>query len=203
MLNRAMRLYTDKASKDVAMFSGYYKHRRLNAGDFQKAVRLKFEHRELPVPVGYENYLFMSMGKDYLKYPPEEQRKPKHTGIFDPEKPYGEYQKMLTGLFDNVKGKKIILFGAGMMMEDYMKKWGNRYRPEFLVDNDENKWGRQRFGVPIKSPEEIQKIPEGKRRLIICSFYYKEIQKQLEQMGIHDYCVYVQHVEWIVESEES
>lgn len=203
MLNRAMRLYTDKASKDVAMFSGYYKHRRLNAGDFQKAVRLKFEHRELPVPVGYENYLFMSMGKDYLKYPPEEQRKPKHTGIFDPEKPYGEYQKRLTGMFDNVKGKKIILFGAGMMMEDYMKKWGNRYRPEFLVDNDENKWGRQRFGVPIKSPEEIQKIPEGKRRLIICSFYYKEIQKQLEQMGIHDYCVYVQHVEWIVESEES
>lgn len=203
MLNRAMQLYTDKESEDVAIFSGYYKHRRLNAGDFKKSVPLEFEQRKYPAPEGYENYLFMSMGKDYLKYPPEEQRKPKHTGIFDPEKPYGEYQKMLTGMFDNVKGKKIILFGAGMMMEDYMKKWGNRYRPEFLVDNDENKWGRQRFGVPIKSPEEIQKIPEGKRRLIICSFYYKEIQKQLEQMGIHDYCVYVQHVEWIVESEES
>ncbi len=201
MLNRAMLSYTEQASKDVAIFSGYYKHRRLNAGDFRKAAWLEFERRKLPVPEGYENYLFMTMGKDYLKYPPEEQRKPKHTGIFDPEKPYGEYQKMLTGMFEDMKGKKIILFGAGMMMEDYMKKWGNRYRPEFLVDNDENKWGRQRFGIPIKQPEAIKKIPEGKRRLIICSFYYKEIQKQLEQMGIHDYCVYVQHVEWVVESE--
>lgn len=201
LLDRAMQLYTGKSSRDVAIFSGYYKHRRLNADDFRKVAELEFEHRKLPVPEGYENYLFMSMGKDYLKYPPEEQRKPKHTGIFDPEKPYGEYQKMLTGMFENIKGKKIILFGAGMMMEDYMKKWGNRYRPEFLVDNDENKWDRQRFGIPIKPPEEIKKIPEGKRRLIICSFYYKEIQKQLEQMGIHDYRVYVQHVEWVVESE--
>lgn len=202
MLNHAMQMYTDKPSEDVAFFSGYYKHRRLNAGDFHKAVPLEFEHRMLPVPEGYENYLFMSLGKDYLKYPPEEERKPKHTGIFDPEKPYGEYQKMLTGMFDDIKGKKIILFGAGMMMEDYMKKWGNRYRPDFLVDNDENKWDRQRFGIPIKSPEEILKVPEGKRRLIICSFYYKEIQKQLEEMGIRDYCVYVQHMEWILKAEE-
>ena len=46
------------------------------------------------------------------------------------------------------------------------------------------------------------KIPKEKRRLILCSFYYKEIEKQLAQMGIQDYCVYVQHLEWIVKSEE-
>lgn len=202
MLDQAMRLYTDKPSKDLAIFSGYYQHRRLNAGDFREVVQLEFEHRSLPVPVGYENYLFMSLGKDYMKYPPEEERKPKHTGIFDPEKPYGQYQKMLTGMFEDIKGKNIILFGAGMMMEDYMKKWGNQYRPSFLVDNDKNKWDRQRFGIPIKAPEEILKVPERKRRLIICSFYYKEIQKQLEEMGIRDYRVYVQHLEWILKSEE-
>ena len=127
----------------------------------------------------------MSLGKDYLKYPPEDERKPKHTGIFDPEKPYEEYRQMLTGMFDDVQGKKIILFGAGMMFEDYMKKWGGRYRPAFLVDNDENKWGRQRMGIPV-----------------ICSFYYKEIQKQLESMGIRDYHIYVQHMEWVIKAEE-
>ena len=37
--------------------------------------------------------------------------------------------------------------------------------------------------------------------LIICSYYYKEISKQLDEMGIHDYKVYVQNAEWILETE--
>ena len=202
MLDHAMRLYTEEPSEDAAFFTGYDKHRRLNGADFKTAVSLEFEGRRCPVPAGYENYLFMSMGRDYLKYPPEDERKPKHTGIFDPEKPYEEYRQMLTGMFEEVRGKKIILFGAGMMFEDYMKKWGSRYRPDFLVDNDKAKWGRSRMGIPIKSPREILEIPKERRRLIICSFYYKEIEKQLEKMGVKDYHVYVQHVEWIVKSEQ-
>ena len=64
---------------------------------------------------------------------------------------------MLTGMFENIKGKKIILFGAGMMMEDYMKKWGNRYRPEFLVDNDENKWDRQRLAFRLSRRRRLRR----------------------------------------------
>ncbi len=108
----------------------------------------------------------------------------------------------LTGMFEGSKGKKIILFGSGMMFEDYMKKWGSRYRPAFLVDNDENKWGRSRMGIEIREPEKILEIPEEKRHLIICSFYYKEIEKQLREMGITEYRVYVQKLEWIVRAEE-
>ena len=103
--------------------------------------------------------------------------------------------------FENIKGKKVILFGSGMMFEDYMKKYGARYRPAFLVDNDENKWGRRRMGIEICRPEEIAKVPENKRRLIICSFYYREIISQLNKMGIYDYKVYVQEPEWIVQTE--
>ena len=58
------------------------------------------------------------------------------------------------------------------------------------------------MGLEIKSPKSILEVPAEKRRLIICSFYYKEIQKQLEEMGIGDYRIYVQHVEWIVKAEE-
>ncbi len=123
-------------------------------------------------------------------------------GIFDPERPYSFYMEKLSGMFEDMKGKQIILFGAGLMFEDYMKKWGRRYKPSFLVDNDESKWGRMRQGIEIKSPQEIIKIPEKKRRLIICSFYYKEIEKQLREMGITDYHIYVQHAEWIVKAEE-
>lgn len=202
MLNGAMRLHTDEESKDVAFFSGYYKHRRLNAGDFQESVTLDFENRRFPAPKGYKNYLFMTLGKNYMKYPPEEERKPKHFGIFNPDRPYTDYQRMLTHMLDDVEGKKIILFGTGMMFEDYMEKWGKKNPPDFLVDNDKNRWGRRRLGIPVKAPEEILKIPEEKRRLIICSFYYREIQKQLEQMGIRDYRVYIQRMDWILETEE-
>lgn len=201
LLDRRMRMYTEEASEDVAVFSGYGKFRRLYGKDFADTVLLEFEGRKVPAPVGYENYLFMTLGGDYMKYPPEEERRPKHRGVFDPEKPYKVYTELLNSTFEDIRGKQIILFGAGMMFEDYMKKYGARYRPAFLVDNDENKWGRSRMGFEIRRPEAILKVPEGKRRLIICSYYYKEIISQLEKMGIHDYKVYVQEPEWIIRTE--
>ncbi len=200
-LDSAVRLYSDEETRDVAIFSGYEKHRILRKADFADTILLEFEGRKLPAPIGYENYLFMTLGKDYGKYPPEAERKPNHSGIFDPEKPYTEYMAKLSGMFDDIKGRQIILFGAGMMFDDYMLKWGGRYRPAFLVDNDESKWGRKRQGIEIKAPQEIFKISEQNRRVIICSFYYKEIQKQLEEMGIFDYQIYVQNIEWIVQAE--
>ena len=201
MLEKAMRMYTAEESEEIAFFSGYDKHRRLHGGDFAGTAQLEFEHRKVPVPAGYENHLFMTLGRDYLKYPPEEERKPKHRGVFDPDVPYERYTHLLGDTFAGVKGKKIILFGAGLMFEDYMKKYGSKYRPAFLVDNDENKWGRFRMGLEICGPEAILEVPEEKRRLIICSFYYREIAEQLEKMGIRDYKVYVQEVDWIVQSE--
>lgn len=201
-MQNAINMYTEEETEQIAAFTGYGNFRMLQKADFTKTVSMEFAGRQLPAPVGYENYMFMLWGKDYMKYPPEEERKPKHTGIIDPERPYTGYVKMLTGMFEDVKGKKIILFGSGKMFEDYMKKWGARYRPDFLVDNDESKWDRKRMGIEIKPPKAILEIPPEKRRLIICSFYYKEIQKQLEEMGIRDYHVYVQHMEWILKSEE-
>lgn len=202
MLDDAMRMYEDEDSMDVAFFTSSYGHRRLSAKDFAGTKELEFEQRKAPVPVGYENYLFMTMGKDYLKYPPEEERKPKHKGIFDPERPYKEYTGILCGMFEDVKGKQIIVFGTGKMFEDYMQKFGRKYCPSFLVDNDETKWGRQRMGIDVKKPEAIFDVPEDNRRLIICSFYYREIIQQLEQLGIYDYKVYVQRIEWILKTEE-
>ncbi len=201
MLDERMRMYTKESSEDLAVFSGYGKFRRLHGKDFAGTALLDFAGQKFPAPIGYENYLFMLLGGDYMKYPPEEERKPKHRGVFDPEKPYRVYKDLLGNTFENIKGKKVILFGSGMMFEDYMKKYGARYRPAFLVDNDENKWGRRRMGIEICRPEEIAKVPENKRRLIICSFYYREIISQLNKMGIYDYKVYVQEPEWIVQTE--
>ena len=82
-----------------------------------------------------------------------------------------------------------------------MKKYGDRYRPSFLVDNDGNKWGRSRMGILIKEPKAVCEVPAQKRHLIICSFYYREIAAQLDEMGVRDYKVYVQEPEWILQTE--
>lgn len=200
-LNQAAQLYTDIESADVAFFTGYHKFRRLSAKDFADCTYVTFEKRQVPIPIGYENFLFVTKGKDYMKYPPKEEQKPKHTGIWDPDIPYTHYQDMLCNMFDGVKGKKLILWGTGQMFEDYMEKYGGKYRPAYLIDNDENKWERRRMGIEICSPQKLLELPKDKYKLIICSFYYKEIGKQLEKMGITDYKVYVQHMNWIIETE--
>lgn len=201
-LDDAVRLYSDAESGDIAFFTGYQKFRRLSARDFADTAYLTFEKRKLPVPIGYENYLFATMGKDYMKYPPKEQQKPGHAGIWDPDVPYERYQDLLCRMFDGVKGKKLILWGSGLMFEDYMEKYGNRYRPSYLIDNDENKWGRSRMGIEICSPQKLMELSKGSYHLILCSFYYKEIEEQLRKMGITDYKVYVQRLDWILEAEK-
>lgn len=138
-----------------------------------------------------------------MRYPPEEERKPKHYGIWNPDEPYEKYVKLLCDIFKDCKGKKIILFGSGMMFEDYMKKYGRKYRPAFLVDNDDSKWEKSRMGIEIKKPEAILEVPENRRRLIICSYYYPEIEKQLQAMGVTDYQIYVQRLEWVLEAEKA
>lgn len=200
-LEWAARLYTDEESLDIAFFTGCRNFRRLSAKDFASQVYMNFAKRKLPVPVGYENYLFTIMGKDYMKYPPKEEQKPRHAGIWDPDVVYTRYQKMLCHMFEGVKGKKLILWGSGLMFEDYMKKYGGKYRPDYLIDNDENKWGRFRMGIEICSPQKLTELSKDKYHLIICSFYYKEIEKQLKAMGITDYKIYIQRKDWILEAE--
>lgn len=85
----------------------------------------------------------------------------------------------------NQKNKTLILFGAGNMFHNYMKYWGGKYPPAFLVDNNFSIWGEKRLGIEVCSPERILEIPEEQRNVLICNIYYKEIQIQLEEMGIH------------------
>lgn len=192
--------YNNPDSSDIVIYNeGDY--RPFAKTDFENVVFLEFEGRKYPAPAGYKHWLEVIMGHDYMKFPPIEKRRPHHQGIFDTEKSYREYNRIFSDLFGGAKGKRIILFGAGLMSEDYMKKHGIRYKPDLFIDNDQLKWGTKKFGIPIKNPEVLKMIPEEERHLIICSFYYKEIEKQLAEMGIGNYHIYVQNASWITDVE--
>ncbi len=92
----------------------------------------------------------------------------------------------------NQPEKKLILFGAGKMAQNYLEAFGDKCKPSFLVDNNKDIWGQQRFGYEVKSPQEILNIPEAERNVWICNMYYDAIGLQLDNMGI-EYNCYIDH----------
>ena len=60
--------------------------------DFSKAKKVTFENAELPLPIGYDNYLKKVFG-DYMKLPPKDQRVAHHETVFiDPNNTYKKYK---------------------------------------------------------------------------------------------------------------
>ena len=83
------------------------------------------------------------------------------------------------------KYNSFVLFGAGNMCRNYMKCYGEKYPPLFTCDNNEKLWGTTFEGLEVKSPETLKDLPED-CGVIICNIYYREIEKQLHEMGIEN-----------------
>lgn len=201
-LQQAILADTQQPSDYVAIFTHYDGAKIFEKNLFDDAILLKFGEMRLCAPKKYQRCLELSMGRDYMKYPPLARRKPHHPGIFNPDLPYRQYNNLFGDMFDGAQGRYIILFGAGFMFEEYMKKYGRAYPPAFLVDNDPKKWGTVRQNIDIKRPQDILRIAASKRHVIICSIYYREIEKQLHEMGVREYKVYVQDKQWILDDEQ-
>lgn len=100
-------------------------------------------------------------------------------------------RKEKAGLKMMVK-KDIVLFGTGNYFENYMMchSLEERKRPLFAVDNRREAVGTEKWGVTIKSPEQLRELPPDSFYVVICSAQYKVIAEQLESMGVTDYQYY-------------
>lgn len=76
-----------------------------------------------------------------------------------------------------------VLFGAGNMCRNYMKCYGEEFPPLFTCDNNEARWGERFEGLEIKPPESLKELPPD-CAVFICNIYYREIERQLREMGI-------------------
>lgn len=81
------------------------------------------------------------------------------------------------------KYPKRVLFGAGNMCRNYMKCYGEEFPPLFTCDNDAKKWGSEFCGLQIESPEKLKDLASD-TAIFICNLYYREIEKQLRDMGV-------------------
>lgn len=94
---------------------------------------------------------------------------------------YFEWQIKLEQLLK--KYPKRVLFGAGNMCRNYMKCYGETYPPMFTCDNNQKLWGTMFEGIEVKAPQELKDLPAD-CVIFICNIYYREIEKQLRDMGI-------------------
>lgn len=81
------------------------------------------------------------------------------------------------------KYPSIVLFGAGNMCRNYMKCYGETYPPLFTCDNNSALWGSEFCGLEVKPPETLKELPED-CCVFICNIYYREIEKQLQELGV-------------------
>lgn len=78
-----------------------------------------------------------------------------------------------------------VLFGAGNMCRNYMKCYGETYPPLYTCDNNPKLWGTDFCGLEVKSPESLRQLSDD-CAIFICNVYYREIERQLRDMGIRN-----------------
>jgi cytidyltransferase-like protein len=86
----------------------------------------------------------------------------------------------------DLKDKKLILFGAGKNADYFMDKYGDKYKVDFIIDNNSEKWGTEKRGIAIKSPEVIHSLIYGTYRIVIAIANYEPIIEQLNSMGLDE-----------------
>ncbi len=91
---KKMTKYNGQASKYVTELcvGPKYMGNLYSQEDFSSAVMVSFESTEMPLPIGYDDYLKRAFG-DYMTPPPPRQQKTIHDAVLiDPEKSYRSYK---------------------------------------------------------------------------------------------------------------
>lgn len=77
-----------------------------------------------------------------------------------------------------------VLFGAGNMSRDYMERYGEKYPPRYVCDNNPKLWGTEFCGLRVHSPDDLKLLPEDCAVFVCNAIYYQDIEQQLSDMGI-------------------
>lgn len=94
---------------------------------------------------------------------------------------YFRWQIEIEGLLKKYPSR--VLFGAGNMCRNYMKCYGKLYEPLYTCDNNSALWGTEFCGLEVKRPESLKELPDD-CAIFICNIYYREIEKQLRDLGV-------------------
>ena len=172
----------------------------LKKEDFSETIPGRLETVELSVPVGYNRILTKTMGKGFMEFPPEWERRPKHKAIYSLEIPDSIFQKCLYGLWKNYAGEEIVIWGRGEILDAFVHEYGEEHKISFCIDFDSDRLGKNQQGLDVKAPEILREYRKGEIYLIICDLNFTGIQHYLSKEGIEDYYIYMPKKELLIET---
>ena len=93
--DRKIQEYNRQNTKRVVYFSNRkYMRKVIERSVFSDSVMLRFEDREFPAPIGWQQVLEGLYGKNYMQLPPKEQQVTVHgTAVIDLEHSWTEYKR--------------------------------------------------------------------------------------------------------------
>lgn len=97
-------------------------------------------------------------------------------------------------------GRKYIIFGAGMYGKKAFDEYGAEQVAGFM-DNSPQKQGRVLYGKPVLRVEDVLSQKE-KYHIVIASLYVTSMEKQLRELGMDDYTVYVEPYHRFFDTDE-
>lgn len=88
-------------------------------------------------------------------------------------------KRQMDNILNETIGRKIVLFGAGHLAVDYIRKYGGLFKPALIIDNDVKKQGKSMWDIPIEGVCALGSLVDEEMTVIICSKAYAEIEDQL------------------------
>jgi len=183
-------MYSGQPYYSIPVLSGANGSRMLDKGWFSSSEMMKFENIDIPVPLGWREVL-VACYPNGLHEPNIRDRRRSEAAIVDMDRPFEEHLWRFTDMLKGVDGKKILVFGAGDSLMILLERYGSDLDIVCVFDNDEAKWGKIYEGIPVRPPQELPAMINASTRLIIASVWHIEIANQLENMGLYDYYVFI------------
>ncbi len=101
-----------------------------------------------------------------------------------------EYLTKFVNIFKDLDKKQVIVFGSGLFAKQFMQMYGGDYNVVSIIDNRQDKWGEEFFGLKISGAEVLKEFEPGSYRVIVCIKNFLSVTNQLEELGVRDYGIF-------------
>lgn len=181
-----------------AQYSSTVGLRKLDREAFDRVISMRYENMDIEVPEGYDQLLRKMYGDDYMSYSPKRNSKRRH-GFYAVDIPYQDYKRRFTGLLRPTPiGKDIVLFGETLMIETYIKRFGTKYLPKYIVMELAGDDTVDINGVRVISVSEFHQWDAANIYPVICSVFIRAWEEKIRTMGINEYYFFVANREWLL-----